>query len=171
MMHRDQIPRSYSHGTSFLNLYRELEAASSKMKPAAFNQALRWYSVNTRRREEHGGNVPDIRAFAQDFKLALDQFRVNALVLYTISPIEAALHPLGIISNSSCTLSPFIEWILKSERTAEYRIGAVRTVKLYYRWGLRHPQKRWDHRFLVVGLENRRQIQNWLKIELNGPES
>jgi hypothetical protein len=63
--------------TSLLTLYRELEAASLKMKPAAFNQALRWYSVNTKRREEHGGNAPDIRAFAQDFKLALDQFRVR----------------------------------------------------------------------------------------------
>jgi hypothetical protein len=98
----------------------------------------------------------------------------NALPLYPIGPIEAALLPLGVISNSSCALFPFIEWILKSERVMEYRIGAVRTVQLYFR-DSRLPvfldSQGWDDVFILVAMENRRRIENWLKIELSGPDS
>ncbi|KAF9506166.1 hypothetical protein BS47DRAFT_1353057 [Hydnum rufescens UP504] len=93
--------------------------------------------------------------------------QANALPLYPVSPIEAALLPLGVISNSSCALSSFIEWILKSESN-EHRIGAVHTVQLYSR--PRIPDGRWNQRFMLVGLENGRQIENWLKIELSGPD-
>ncbi|KAF9513181.1 hypothetical protein BS47DRAFT_1344572 [Hydnum rufescens UP504] len=159
------------------------------MRPAAASdEAPRRSSIHAKQHREHGGNEPDIRTFTQDFKSALDQFpaccctlgiheylltvctvnnQVNALPLYPVSPIEAALVPLGIISNSSCTLSPFIEWILASERVMEHRIGAVHTVQLYYRRGA--GRTRWDKRFILVGLENRRRIENWLKIELSGP--
>ncbi|KAF9508209.1 hypothetical protein BS47DRAFT_244429 [Hydnum rufescens UP504] len=111
------------------------------MAPAASSkEALRRYFFHPKQRGEHGGNAPDIRAFTLDFKLALDQFRRNALPLYPISPIEAALLPLGIISNSSCALSPFIKWILKYERMMEYQIGAVRTLQHYTR-GMPMPRK------------------------------
>jgi hypothetical protein len=89
--------------------------------------------------------------------------QANALPLYTISPIEAALVPLGLISNSSCAFLPFIDWILKSERAMEYRIGAVRTMQ--YCILERARQKRRTPTFLLVKLENGRQIENWLKIE------
>jgi hypothetical protein len=80
------------------------------------------------------------------------------------------LLPLGVISNSSCPLLPFIEWILKSERVMEYRIGAVRTIKLCHQWGSRDPKGQ-VFGFILVGLENRRRIENWLKIGLSGPDS
>jgi hypothetical protein len=96
-------------------------------------------------------------------------YQRNALPLYPISPIEAALLPLGVISNSSCAISPFIQWILKSERIMVYQISNVRTLHIYYRGTLVPPS--WKLRFVVVGLENRRHIENWLKIELNGRNS
>jgi len=150
-----------------LTLGRELETASLKMKPAAVSSKTpRWYSLHTQRCEKHDVSASDIRVFAQDLKLALDQFRGNALPLYPISPIEAALLPLGVISKSSCDLFFFLEWILKSKRVMEYRIGVVRTVQLNFQlvgWGAS------GFFFLLVGLENRRHIQNWLKIELHSP--
>jgi hypothetical protein len=88
----------------------------------------------------------------------------NALPSYPVSPIEAALIPLGMISNSSCTLSPLIEWMIESGRTIDDRIGAVRHIELYSRTNFRRPS---DFTFLVIGLENRRTIWNWLKIEMD----
>ncbi|KAF9504753.1 hypothetical protein BS47DRAFT_616696 [Hydnum rufescens UP504] len=39
-------------------------------------------------------------------------------------------------------------------------------------WGdQRDPSDRWDERFMLVCLENSRQIENWLKIELSGPDT
>ncbi|KAF9504756.1 hypothetical protein BS47DRAFT_1354781 [Hydnum rufescens UP504] len=167
MIHQSEISPLLQY--EVLMLGRELETASLKMRPAAASdEAPRRSSIHPKQHGEHGGNGPDIRAFTQDFKLALDQFRVNALPLYPVSPIEAALVPLGIISNSSCALLPFIEWILKSERVMEHRIGAVHTVQLYYRHDV--DRTRWDKRFILVGLENRRRIENWLKIELSGSD-
>ncbi|KAF9506165.1 hypothetical protein BS47DRAFT_1353055 [Hydnum rufescens UP504] len=41
-------------------------------------------------------------------------------------------------------------------------IGAVHTVQMYYR--TRTPsQEEWDWYFILVGLENSRRIENWLK--------
>ena len=45
--------------------------------------------------------------------------------MYPVSLIEAALHPLGIISHSSCGLMPFLDAILDFEWFMEYRIGVV----------------------------------------------
>jgi hypothetical protein len=99
----------------------------------------------------------------------LSTIQRHGLPLYPISPIEAALLPLGVLSNSSCALLPFIQWIVKSERIMEYRIGNVRTLHLYRRRNLGRDS--WKQRFMVIGLENRRHIENWLKIELSGPDS
>ncbi|KAF9513078.1 hypothetical protein BS47DRAFT_1344594, partial [Hydnum rufescens UP504] len=168
MMHGDQISPLLQ--SQVLMLSRELATVSSKMAPAASSkEAPRRHFFHPKRREERGGNPPDIRAFTLDFKLALDQFRRNALPLYPISPIEAALLPLGVISKSSCALSPFIQWILKSESIMEYRIGNVRTVRWYYRWSPRPRTSSGNYRFMVVGLENRCHIENWLKIDLSRP--
>ncbi|KAF9508218.1 hypothetical protein BS47DRAFT_244766 [Hydnum rufescens UP504] len=154
-----------------LMLGRRVETASLKMKPAATSsKAPKWYSLRMKRREEHGVSAPDIDAFMLDLILALDQFRGNALPLYPISPIEAGLLPLGMVSNSSCALSPFLEWILKSERVTEYRLGAVHTVQVHDRWLLGKTLGDWDYSFMLVGLENGRRIENWLKIELHGPD-
>jgi len=161
--------------SELLMLGRRVETASLKMKPAAASsKAPKWYSFRTKRREEHGVSASDIDAFMLDLILALDQFRGNALPLYPISPIEAGLRPLGMVSNSSCALSPFLEWILKSEREMEYRIGAVHTVQVYNRpfFGNTFEETlgRWDYSFMVVGLGNGRGIENWLKIDLSGPD-
>jgi hypothetical protein len=51
----------------------------------------------------------------------------------------------------------------------EYRIGNVHTLHFYRRSSLGRDS--WNHRFMVIGLENRRHIENWLKIELGGPDS
>ncbi|KAF9510681.1 hypothetical protein BS47DRAFT_1347623 [Hydnum rufescens UP504] len=92
----------------------------------------------------------------------------NALPSYPVSPIEAALIPLGMISNSSCTLSPLIEWMIESWRTIDDRIGAVRHIELYSRTNFRRPS---DFTFLVIGVENRRTIWNWLKIEMDDTDA
>ncbi|KAF9504523.1 hypothetical protein BS47DRAFT_661415 [Hydnum rufescens UP504] len=52
-----------------------------------------------------------------DFHILINQAGwANALPLYPVSPIEAGLLPLGVISHSSCALAPFLDWILKSGR-------------------------------------------------------
>jgi hypothetical protein len=80
-------------------------------------------------------------------------YQANALPLYPITPIEAALLPLGMISNSSCALLPFIDWILKSESVMEDRIGVVRTIHVYHRERLGVSQERWDYCFILIGLD------------------
>ncbi|KAF9508219.1 hypothetical protein BS47DRAFT_244981 [Hydnum rufescens UP504] len=166
MMDRHQISPFLQ--SEVLTLGRELETASLKMEPAAVSSRTpRRYSLRAQRREKRDVSAPHIRAFTLALKLALDRFRGNALPLYPISPIEAALLPLGMISNSSCDLFWFLEWILKSERVMEYRIGAVHTVQ--------HNSQRGRYgvgvfSVILVGLENRRGIQNWLKIQQTGPD-
>ncbi|KAF9504759.1 hypothetical protein BS47DRAFT_1354789 [Hydnum rufescens UP504] len=169
MMHRNEISPLLQY--EVLVLGRELETASLKMNPTgASDEAQRWKSLRIKPREAQCRNPLDIRVFTQDFKFALDQFRANALPLYTVSPIEAALLPLGFISNSSCALSVFIEWILKSERVIEDRIGSVRTVELYLKKRRSTPREGWSQRFILVGFENKRRIENWLKIQLSAPD-
>ncbi|KAF9508216.1 hypothetical protein BS47DRAFT_1366112 [Hydnum rufescens UP504] len=112
-----------------LMLSRELETVSSKMAPAASSNEA------PRRRffiESDVRNVAEIHPISR-----------NALPLYPISPIEAALLPRGVISKSSCALSPFIKWILKYERMMEYRIGAVRTLEHYTRGNLTFEETLW----------------------------
>jgi len=75
MMHRYQITPLLQR--EVLMLSRELETASSKVKPVASKKAPRWYSLHTKGSEEQCWNVADIRAFTLDFKFALDQFRVR----------------------------------------------------------------------------------------------
>jgi len=95
----------------------------------------------------------------------------TALPLYPISPIEVALHPLGIISHSSCGLEPFIDGILNFERVMKYRIGVVRTlqsrlvrarsIKRYL-----YPPSRLYLHFQFV---NGRGFENWVRLELDKP--
>ncbi|KAF9505063.1 hypothetical protein BS47DRAFT_579380 [Hydnum rufescens UP504] len=53
-----------------------------------------------------------------------------------------AVRPLGIVSNSSCALLPFLDWVLQSRRVMDHRFGLIRTVRMCYRGyrvsGLRH---------------------------------
>ncbi|KAF9511141.1 hypothetical protein BS47DRAFT_1383631, partial [Hydnum rufescens UP504] len=168
MMHRSQISSLLQY--EVLMLGRELETASLKVRPiTAPDEATMRKSMHTKQHEELDSTGPDIRAFRRDFKSALDQFRANALPLYPVSPIEAGLLPLGVISHSSCALAPFLDWILKSGKVVNYRIGVVRSVELYHRPRLTGDQRDW--RFMLVCLENGRQIENWIKIELSGPDT
>ena len=89
----------------------------------------------------------------------------TALPLYRISPIEAALHPLGIISHSSCGLDPFVDGILNFERVMEYRIGVVRTIVGYSN---HVPPPRL---FLFFRFINGRGFENWVRLELLKPIS
>ncbi|KAF9508220.1 hypothetical protein BS47DRAFT_1350676 [Hydnum rufescens UP504] len=78
MMHRYQISPLLQ--SEVLMLSRELETASSKLKPTvASTETPKSYSFYTRGREEHDGNTPDVRAFTLDLKFALDQFRRRSM--------------------------------------------------------------------------------------------
>ena len=90
----------------------------------------------------------------------------TALPLYPISPIEAALHPLGIISHSSCGLEPFVDGILNFERVMEYRIGVVRTIV-----GYSNNRKAPPRLFLFFRFVNGRGFENWVRLELLKPLS
>ncbi|KAF9503420.1 hypothetical protein BS47DRAFT_1356236 [Hydnum rufescens UP504] len=93
--------------------------------------------------------------------------------------MEAAVRPLGIVSNSSCTLLLFLDWVLQSRQVMDHRFGLIRTVRLCHR-GYRvsrsrrrvhdsnpsaKPQSR-EYGLLHVGLLNGRGIENWLEIEI-----
>ena len=88
----------------------------------------------------------------------------TALSLYHISPIEAALHPLGIISYSSCGLDPFVDGILNFERVMEYRVGVVRTIERYWPSG---PSRL----CLLFQFVNGRGFENWVRLDLSKPIS
>ena len=81
-----------------------------------------------------------------------------ALPMYTVSPIEVALYPLGIISHSSCGLVPFLNGILDFERVMEYRVGIARTIEYY-----RTPYGR----YLLVQFVNGRGVENWIRLEMH----
>ncbi|KAF9515318.1 hypothetical protein BS47DRAFT_791368 [Hydnum rufescens UP504] len=96
--------------------------------------------------------------------------------MYSVSTMEAAIRPLGIVSNSSCSLLSFLDWVFSHRRVMDYRFGRIRTVRYCYR---RYRVSRSQHRvrdssvgpplrrygFLHVGLLNERRIENWLEIE------
>ncbi|KAF9503726.1 hypothetical protein BS47DRAFT_776184 [Hydnum rufescens UP504] len=200
MMHRSEISPLLQYEVLMLGRELATASLRLK-PIAASNEDPRRKSLSTKPREEHVSNARDIRVVTRTSNQLWISFvcvyfhlsmmfsgcrsaikingtlltvcslnnQANALPLYPVSPIEAALLPLGVISNSSCALSSFIEWILKSEKAMEHRIGAVHTVQLYRR--PRIPDGRWNLRFMLVGLENGRQIENWLKIDLSGPDS
>ncbi|KAF9515324.1 hypothetical protein BS47DRAFT_1342032 [Hydnum rufescens UP504] len=98
--------------------------------------------------------------------------------------MEAAVRPLGIVSNSSCALLPFLDWVLQSRRVMDHRFGLIRTVRLCYR-GYRvtrsrrrvhgsdpsaKPELR-EYDLVHVGLLNARGIENWLEIEITATSS
>jgi len=125
--------------------------------------------------ESTGG---DLNSFVEDFHLAMDEFRVTALPMYSVSTMEAAVRPLGIVSNSSCALLPFLDWVLQSRRVMDHRFGLIRTVRMCYRGyrvsGSRRRVRGSDlsaeaplreYGLLHVGLLNARGIENWLEIE------
>jgi hypothetical protein len=103
--------------------------------------------------------------------------------MYTISTMEAAMRPLGIVFNASCGLLPFINWI-RTARDIDYRFGLIQSVRICYRkYKVNKPQHR-HHiyapscddpvgvcQFLHVGLLNGRGIENWLEIEVIGTSS
>jgi hypothetical protein len=98
--------------------------------------------------------------------------------MYTVSTMEAAIRPLGIISNSACGLLPFIDW-LRTGRDIEYRFGLIQSIRLCYREYIIEEQPLHYHsppstlvcQFLHVGLLNSRGIENWLEIEAAGTSS
>ena len=139
------------------------------------------------------GNVHGIDEFARDFGSALDRFRVSsfvfiywnlilvlkytmlipcdanpqetALPMYEVTPIEVALHPLGIISHSSCGLESFLYGILDYQRVMEYRIGVVRAIEHYYK------RRDTSQDYLLVQFVNERGVENWLQLEMRKPLS
>ncbi|KAF9505069.1 hypothetical protein BS47DRAFT_579700 [Hydnum rufescens UP504] len=104
--------------------------------------------------------------------------------MYSMSTMEAAVRSLGIASNSSCALLPFLDWVVESRRVMDHRFGLIRTVRFCYR-GYRvsrsqrgvhdsnpsaEPQLR-EYELLHVGLLNARGIENWLEIEIMATSS
>jgi hypothetical protein len=103
--------------------------------------------------------------------------------MYTISTMEAAIRPLGIVSNSSCGLLPFTNWI-RTARDVDYRFGLIKSIRLCHRkYRAKKPRyRRYPYapsfndpmgvcEFLHVGLLNERGIENWLEIEISGTSS
>ncbi|KAF9515330.1 hypothetical protein BS47DRAFT_1342045, partial [Hydnum rufescens UP504] len=98
--------------------------------------------------------------------------------------MEAAVRPLGIVSNSSCALLPFLDWVLQSRWVMDHRFGLIRTVRMCYR-GYRVTRSRrgvhdsnpsaqpelCEYGLLHVGLLNGRGIENWLEIETTATSS
>jgi len=68
------------------------------------------------------------------------------------------LHPLGIISHSSCGLEPFLDGILDYKLIMEYRIGVVHTVEHHLTPPGRH--------YLLIQLVNGRGVENWVRLEM-----
>jgi hypothetical protein len=104
--------------------------------------------------------------------------------MYSVSTMEAAMRPLGIISNSSCSLLSFLYWVLSHRRVMDYRFGHIRTMRRCYRGyrvsrSRRHvhdsnplPQALFrKYGLLHVGLLNARGIENWLEIEITEASS
>ena len=85
-----------------------------------------------------------------------------ALPMYTVSPIEVALFPLGIISQSSCGLVPFLNGILDFEPVMEYRVGVVRVIG----FGSKHDRIPFGM-YLLVQFVNGREVENWVRLELH----
>ncbi|KAF9506459.1 hypothetical protein BS47DRAFT_1352731, partial [Hydnum rufescens UP504] len=93
--------------------------------------------------------------------------------------MEAAVRPLGIVSNSSCALLPFLDWAVQSRQVMDHHFGLIQTLRLCGR-GYRVSRARrrvYDSNpsaeprvrkyiFLHVGLLNARGIENWLEIEI-----
>ncbi|KAF9515334.1 hypothetical protein BS47DRAFT_1342049, partial [Hydnum rufescens UP504] len=98
--------------------------------------------------------------------------------------MEAAVRPLGIVSNSSCALLPFLDWVLQSRQVMDHRFGLIRTVRVCWRG---YSVSRSRHRvhdsnpsakpelriydLVHVGLLNGRGIENWLEIEITATNS
>ena len=91
-------------------------------------------------------------------------YQETALPMYAVSTIEAALHPLGIVSHSSCDFEPFLDAILNFERVMEYRIGIVRAIEVCSR--IRSPGV-----FLLVQFLNGRGFVNWVRLDVHQPLS
>ncbi|KAF9515332.1 hypothetical protein BS47DRAFT_1342047, partial [Hydnum rufescens UP504] len=98
--------------------------------------------------------------------------------------MEAAVRSLGIASNSSCALLPFLDWVVQSRRGMDHRFGLIRTVHMRYRGYSVSRSRRGVHdsnpsanpqlrvySLLHVGLLNGRGIENWLEIEITATSS
>jgi len=147
-------------------LGRELHDVSMKFKaiqPPDESPPHRTFFRKQKRRNEPEGNGHGIDAFARDFGFVLDHFRETALPMYDATPIEVALHPLGIMSHSSCGLESFVYGILDYQEIMEYRIGVVRAIEHYYK---RHDA---SQDYLLVQFVNGRGVENWLRLEMRKP--
>ncbi|KAF9503423.1 hypothetical protein BS47DRAFT_816676 [Hydnum rufescens UP504] len=94
--------------------------------------------------------------------------------MYSVSTMEAAIRPLGIVSNSSCPLLSFLDWVFSHRRVMDYRFGRIRTVRYCCRrYRIQHRVRGSDpsaepsiYNMLHLGLLNGRGIENWLEIEI-----
>ena len=135
----------------------------------------------------------DLHTFAREFKSALDRYRVSfclkwrnkvsispptnpmfrwrqsiAVPLYAISPIEAAMHSSGLISNALCDQDKFIDWVLDHRQLVDSRFGLVQSVHIYR--GHVNGKERKSHwaieESIIIGLENDRGIPNWIRVKV-----
>ncbi|KAF9509387.1 hypothetical protein BS47DRAFT_1349251 [Hydnum rufescens UP504] len=93
--------------------------------------------------------------------------------------MEAAVRPLGIVSNCSCALLPFLDWAVQSRRVMDHRFGLIQTLRLCSReYRVSRSRRRVhdsnssaeplvrEYGFVHVRLLNARGIENWLEIEI-----
>ncbi|KAF9521055.1 hypothetical protein BS47DRAFT_7670 [Hydnum rufescens UP504] len=106
----------------------------------------------------------EVYVFTQDLKMALDRFRTAALPRYTTSTIEMTMLSLGLTKEFSRPgLLPFLNVVVSHKRLIDHRLGTVQSIRLYR--GDR-PGHSGVYEFLLVGLVNKRGIENWVRLEL-----
>ena len=88
--------------------------------------------------------------------------------MYGISPIEVALHPLGIISHSLCGLEPFLDGILDYKQVMDYRIGTMRTIERCRKYPLQGGP---ILDYVFFQFVNGRGVENWIRLGLDDPIS
>jgi hypothetical protein len=84
--------------------------------------------------------------------------------MYTISTIEMTMLTLGLTKEFSRPgLLPFLNAVVSHGRLMDHRLGTVQSIRLYRG---DHPGHSGLYEFLLVGLLNKRGIENWVRLEL-----
>jgi len=89
------------------------------------------------------------------------------------------MRPLGIVSNSLCTLLSFLDWVLSHRQVMDYRFGRIRTMRVCFRrYRVSRSRRRVGgsnpspespshiYQLLHMGLSNGWGIENWVEIEM-----
>ena len=184
-------PETKGHAWNYRELHN-ISTKFKAAQPQDGGPQRRSFFFKQKRPSRPEDNTYGMRAFTQGFRTALDRYRVSsfpvhlsefgafgdctmpipygviyqetALPMYAVSTIEAALHPLGIVSHSSCNFESFLDAILNFEQVMEYRIGTVRAIQS-------SASMRPFAVFFLFQFVNGRGFVNWLRLDVFKPLS